>query len=78
MIANTSGSTSCCVGTGSGGRCVGGNFSVINSSINEVVRNLSYIDGSDACELEYSVKIPSEEPPGLKNATVFVTGAKSG
>ncbi|HIK02205.1 TPA: hypothetical protein H1008_03800 [archaeon] len=78
MVANTSGSTACCVGTGSGGRCVGGNFSVINTSINEVVRNLSYIDGSDVCEIEYSVKIPSEEPPGLKNATVFVTGAKSG
>lgn len=78
MIANTSVSTACCIGTGSGGRCVGGNFSVINTSINEIVRNLSYIDGSDACELEYSVKIPSEEPPGLKNATVFVTAAKSG
>ena len=50
-------------------------FTDMPSSATLCIALLNYTDATDSVEVDINVTVPSDEPPGLHNTTVTLTGS---
>ncbi|MBU0757643.1 MAG: LamG domain-containing protein, partial [Nanoarchaeota archaeon] len=50
------------------------NLSLIGSQNKTAVGFLNYSDAADTCEIDFRLWVPSQEPPGTKDVTVYIIG----
>ncbi len=53
------------------------NLTVISSMNESAISNLNYVDTKDDAEIDIKIAVPSNEPPGAREATLYVIGQQS-